>query len=249
LKKKIGQLYNGLSEDLKREPVMNRLLKGKVPQEINLAENQSVTVQMISQDFSDVEIASDTELRFDDYTAIVEVERFALKGEPFVIHFFLGDFDKSDSKSWESSRARLGSIFNFVARSERGDGVACENCVQQEEENTVITGSISLTQAIIQGLQDPLLEKDVKTLIAKDGIPNFLNNYFEWRVTLVDGTDVNREHIGSLKVSVLRRNGKILAARDNYDPPEYGDYEMVWNATEDKPSGATKEDAISAVRN
>ncbi|KAF3921366.1 Tyrosinase [Dactylellina cionopaga] len=155
--------YDGLAHDLQREPVKSILEK--------------------EGDY----------LIFNDYKATVIHERFALKGEPYVIHFFLGDFDDTSPSGWDKAPARLGSVYNFSAYSEKDSGYSCENCASQSDSKMMSCAEVSITQAIIAAKLnrrfDPSKMKDLASAARgkkdMEQFKDFLHANLNWRVTQV----------------------------------------------------------------
>ncbi|KAK6527660.1 hypothetical protein TWF694_004640 [Orbilia ellipsospora] len=209
LKRNVGILYNGLAKDLRREPI-------------------KAALKDIYQ-----EEAPEGQILFYDYCARVKYDKFALGGQAYTIHLFIGDFDSKDSKSWATAKAHLGSIFNFASPSPVNKPGGCENCKAKEKAGQIVVGSVSMTQAVIQGMQDPKLKKGVNDILKGEGVKAFFDKNFTSKLTTRDGKEViNVEKImPAFEVEIFRRKGTIKAAKDNYDPPEYLDFESIWKKT------------------
>ncbi|EPS38121.1 hypothetical protein H072_8149 [Dactylellina haptotyla CBS 200.50] len=219
----IGNEYNALAEDIRRASGGLSILGRRAGNDLDkMAASLPVEDEKAS-------------IFFADYCAVASFERYALKGEAFTIHFFLGNYENDDPESWGTSTARLGSLYNFVSPVKGGEG-HCENCAVHEADKTRIMGSVSMTQAILQGLQDDSIDTGVATLVARDGIVKFLDNYFSWRVVLKSGTAVEnlKESLPSLNVKILRRFGKIHENKDSRAPPVFTPWVSFWNSEEKK---------------
>ncbi|KAK6535026.1 hypothetical protein TWF281_006324 [Arthrobotrys megalospora] len=210
LTKRIGVLYNGLAKDLRRPPIRQAL--------------KEIYKEPVKPD----------EIFFYDYRARVTYEKFALNGQAYTIHLFIGDFDAKDPKSWSTARAHLGSIFNFASPAPLDKEGGCENCKAKRRAGQILVGSVSMTQAVIQGIQDPQLKDEVIKLVEKGGPKEFFDKYFTWKLTTRDGKEViNVEKImPSFEVEIFRRQGTVKADEDNYEPPKYADFKSIWKSTE-----------------
>ncbi|KZT39062.1 Di-copper centre-containing protein [Sistotremastrum suecicum HHB10207 ss-3] len=139
--------------------------------------------------------ATGTSSEENDYVVNVEYERFALGGEPFTVHIYIG-------------KTKVGQVYNFSSslRSINGS-IACANCQEQQLSGAISTGQVPITAPLLHiAKQSPAclstLERDhVKKFLLEDGS-------LSWKVTKLSGEVVPLKDIPSLKVSVA--GGKAL---------------------------------------
>ncbi|KAF3937797.1 Tyrosinase [Dactylella cylindrospora] len=174
-------------------------------------------------------------ITYHEYDVNVRFERFDLGGRPFTVHIFLGDFNP-DPSTWTFDKNRVGGVHNFVAGVQRGDG-ACSNCEQQSEDHTIVTGQISLTNALLDDVEDP--SNGLNSLLPEEVTP-YLQRHLHWRVTDLNGVDIPREQIRSLKVSVVECSATLPSNPGEFT--QYGEPRVIDIVTEGRPGGKAADD-------
>ena len=108
-----------------------------------------------------------------EWLANLRIENFAVDGS-FNVHFFLGEFSQ-DPANWTQDGNLVGTHGVFsVAIGKTG----CQNCIQDKETDAVVSGGVSLTNA--------LLERGLSDLEPETVVP-YLKDNLEWRVQTVSG--------------------------------------------------------------
>ena len=110
---------------------------------------------------------------------------FAVEGQTFVVHIFLGDVPE-DACHWECSESRIGivSIFGGALFSS-GE---CSNCNEQaeQEETRLVTGQVSITTALIDLIEDQKeVRGEVLASLNREQVSPFLKKALRWRVSTV----------------------------------------------------------------
>ncbi|KAF3914599.1 Tyrosinase [Orbilia brochopaga] len=175
-------------------------------------------------------------LTYHEYDCNIRFERFDLGGRPFTVHIFLGDFNPNPA-TWMWDKNRVGGVYNFVAGVERGDGSACSNCEQQSQDHTVVTGQVSLTNSILDDVEDPA--NHLNSLIPEEVIP-YLQQNLHWRITDAHGRDIPREQLRSLKISVTECSATLPTQPGEFI--HYGTPRVLDIVTEGRPCGKAAAD-------
>jgi tyrosinase len=182
-----------------------------------------------------------TTIHFDDYVAVADYERFALGGKPFSIYFFLGKFDDSENANFSTDSSLVGSIFNFVSPAQQNSGsskAVCENCEVQANGGMKITGSVNLTQAIIEAILDPSIEGEKpKSLNDRDGVEKFLTKFLSWRVASTESDDIGLKSRAMNSLTIRISRARATLHTDKTKLIEYGQYEDVPSITHGRPRG------------
>ncbi|KZT39063.1 Di-copper centre-containing protein [Sistotremastrum suecicum HHB10207 ss-3] len=154
----------------------------------------------------------------EDYVVNVEYERFALGGEPFVIHILIGN-------------NKVGQVSNFSSPpAESG----CANCEVQQQARVVSTGQVPITDPLLSAVSD---ERIALYDLGPDSIGHYLKhgNNLNWKVTKIDGEEVPLSEIPSVKVSVAA--GKGSHYKDHKKISKYHGYTVLHAVTEGRPGG------------
>ena len=108
-----------------------------------------------------------------EWLANLRIENFSVDGS-FYIHFFLGEFSP-DPTNWtqDSNLVATHSVFSPAVGK-----TGCEKCIQDKNVNAIVSGGVSLTNA--------LLERRLKDLEPETVVP-YLKDHLEWRVQTVSG--------------------------------------------------------------
>ncbi|KZS89025.1 Di-copper centre-containing protein [Sistotremastrum niveocremeum HHB9708] len=162
------------------------------------------------------------EVKEQDYIVNVEYERFALGGEPFVIHIYVG-------------QNKVGQIYNFVAPP-RSTG--CANCEVQQGARSLAVGQVPITGALYRdATNDRIAELQG---LGKTPITHYLTNVslLTWKVVTLDGQEVAPEKLPSLKIHVA--GGKAKHFANFRSSSEYNEYEILYDITHGRVGGLNR---------
>lgn len=182
-----------------------------------------------------------------DYVVNVVYEKFALGGNGFVIHIFVGDVPASAPYTFEGGW-QVGQVFNFS--TEPGDlgasEAGCGNCQNQQLIGAQSSGRVVLTNALITRWKNQIEHRSTGDKMAsmepRDVVP-FLKRNLSWRVSSF-GADVALDRLASLKVSVAVGKAKHYVDRTKLS--EFGEYVPAYEVTEGKVGGVSPADGLYA---
>ncbi|KAK3317933.1 hypothetical protein B0H66DRAFT_621379 [Apodospora peruviana] len=160
---------------------------------------------------------------FNLWTVDIRTEKHAL-GEPYSVYVFLGDFP-ADASQWDLNPTTTGSVFVFGQSTE----TKCDKCVDDMAENLLVTGTVSLTGALVKDVQDGKLG----SLEAADVVP-YLTSQLHWRVAKTDCTEVPRDQVPGLVVCVSSVKVHIGS---NGVPVYEHEHELYREITDGRPAG------------
>ncbi|KZT33401.1 Di-copper centre-containing protein [Sistotremastrum suecicum HHB10207 ss-3] len=171
--------------------------------------------------------------KHEDYIVNVEYPRFALNGEPFVIHIFIG-------------KSKVGQVSNF---SSPLASTACPNCEVQQHNRVLSTGQVPISHALFHQLTDGGTKSWAagpggRLNFGKDVIKRHLRpdlyggsphtdrpkEGLHWKVTNLYGEEISREIIPSVKVSLAQ--GMAQHFRGKGVISSYGEYTLWDEITE-----------------
>lgn len=175
-------------------------------------------------------------MTYHEYDCNIRFERFDLGGRPFTVHIFLGDFNPNPA-TWLWDKNRVGGVYNFVAGVERGDDSTCSNCEQQSDDHTIVTGQLSLTNAIMDDVEDPA--NHLNSLIPEEVIP-YLQRNLHWRITDPNGREIHRNSLRTLKISVTECSATLPSQPGEFI--QYGPQRVLDIITEGRPGGKAAAD-------
>jgi tyrosinase len=115
------------------------------------------------------------------------------------VHIFLGDFD-SNLNTWNTQHALVGTFSVFGRNTTPGSSeeTGCGKCKKDAEDGLVVTGTIPLTKALINEVNEGHCPS-----LAKENVLPWLQENLHWRVTLADGTEKDRSEVPGLVVTVV----------------------------------------------
>merc|ERR1711977_79142 len=178
-----------------------------------------------------------------DYIVNVLYDRFALDGYPYVIRIFLGDVPEGGSFYFEDTPTQVGCVYNFSAPAEfRGDGPeGCANCHRQKQDHELSTGQVILTDYLVEHITKNIQERGLNLQsLSREDVVGYLRKNLHWRISDIDDNVILKENMPSLKISVaMGRATHFLAAAV---PSRYGDYQVLWEITENRLAGASPGD-------
>ncbi|KAL2070465.1 hypothetical protein VTL71DRAFT_13491 [Oculimacula yallundae] len=178
-----------------------------------------------------------------DYIVNVLYDRFALEGYPYIIRIFLGDVPEGTSFYFADTPTQVGCVYNFSAPAEfRGDGPeGCANCHSQKQDNELSTGQVILTDYLVEHITKSIQDRGLTLQsLSREDVVEYLKKNLHWRISDNDDNLILKENMPSLKISVaMGRATHCLAASV---PSRYGEYETLWEVTENRLAGASPGD-------
>ncbi|KAI1105912.1 Di-copper centre-containing protein [Jackrogersella minutella] len=188
--------------------------------------------------------AKPVDLTTHDYVVNVLYEKFALNGNKFIIHIFVGKVPDEVPYQWNTTQ--VGQVANFstepgsMGTSEDG----CQNCRAQQADHSESTGRVVLTNALITRWKNQIEHEAPGSGPSRLGsmhprdVVRFLQTHLNWRVTsmgrLVD--------LPSLKVSLAV--GKADHPADREQMSRYYDYRAAYEVTSGRPGGVAPADQL-----
>lgn len=144
--------------------------------------------------------------------------------QTFRVYIFLGDFNP-DPATWPTEHNVVGR-FTVLGRS---GATPCAKCKQDRDSELVVTGTVPLTSALLQDI----VAGHIGSLEPAD-VEAYLERHLHWRVTVFDGSEVQRDQVPGLKVSVV--STKVRIGEDEL-PVYSGVYEQHLRITDGRPAG------------
>ncbi|KAH8602664.1 hypothetical protein B0O99DRAFT_647536 [Bisporella sp. PMI_857] len=145
---------------------------------------------------------------YQEWIVNVVVKKHAL-GVPFFIHVFLGDFNPKPS-SWSFEPNHISSHYIFH-KSSSGSTSNCTDC-----EEFLVSATLPLTEALL----DKVENKELSSLGPEDVLP-FLASNFYTRVAYLNNTEVIRDMVPSLNVSIV--SALVREPNNKYELPIWGE--------------------------
>jgi tyrosinase len=169
-------------------------------------------------------------LKFTDWTVNIRAKKHGLP-QQFSVYVFLGDFD-SDPNLWATTHNLVGA-FRVLGR---GEDSPCEKCKEDNENDLVVTGTVSLTDALIEDIND----EKVSSLDVQDVVP-YLERHLHWRVKISEGPEQSRDQVPGLKVIVS--SNEVQITEDDL-PVLLGEETIHATITDGRAGGFTEGDNI-----
>ncbi|KAI9835969.1 MAG: hypothetical protein M1837_003559 [Sclerophora amabilis] len=163
--------------------------------------------------------------KYREYIANIRVKKYALEGS-FFVHIFLGDFDP-EPFSWSFEPKLVGTHCIFVNDINETN---CGRCKKDQDRDLHITGIIPLTTALLDDVDAGRLES-----LEPEDVAAYLKTNLHWRVTKLDDSPVDRDHVPELKISVI--SSPVRKATEDEDFPQWGDYTIHDDVTTGRPAG------------
>ena len=158
---------------------------------------------------------------YKEWITNIRVAKDALQSA-FFIHIFLGDFHP-DPSCWSFEPNLVGSHAVFTPFTNASAAL-------NEDHHVIVTGTIPLTRTLNlqadQGLVDLSDEKEVESYLRKN---------LHWRVTRMDDTNVPRDQVQELKISVVSCD--VTPAESDDEFPTWGDFTVHTDITAGRPAG------------
>ncbi|KAB8292555.1 hypothetical protein EYC80_008264 [Monilinia laxa] len=170
-------------------------------------------------------------IKYREYIANIRAPKHILH-QTYRVRIFLGDFD-SDPTTWATEQATIGTFSSFGKDPQT---TGCGKCIKDEARSLMISGTVPLTPILLKLYQ----KGDLGSLETENVIP-YLRQNLHWRVTLADGTEIDRGEVQGLKISVV--STEVSCAQGGF--PEYsGHYEVHSEVTGGRPAGLGEGDHI-----
>ncbi|KAF7945069.1 hypothetical protein EAE96_009849 [Botrytis aclada] len=170
-------------------------------------------------------------IKYREYIANVRAPKHILH-QTYRVRIFLGDFN-SDPATWATEQSTIGTFSSFGKNPET---TGCGKCIKDEARSLMISGTVPLTPILLKLYKNG----DLGSLETENVIP-YLRQNLHWRVTLADGTEIDRGNVEGLKISVV--STEVRCAQGGF--PEYnGEYEVHSEVTGGRPAGLGEGDRI-----
>ncbi|KAK4110354.1 Di-copper centre-containing protein [Canariomyces notabilis] len=217
------------------------ILKIDNPGEDNLAsEGISVTGIAAETTSEAITTAESSKPEYDEstftlWTANMRAEKHVL-GQPYSVYIFLRDFP-ADPATWDLNPTTVG----LVAILGQSQDTGCAKCVTDMAEGLCVTGTVSLTEALVDAYNLDDGNEERLTSLDNDDVANYLKRHLHWRVLLADKTEVPRDQVPGLMVCVSAV--KVTLDEDGlpvYDP----DHRVYYRVTDGRPAGLNRGDEV-----
>ncbi|KZT32118.1 hypothetical protein SISSUDRAFT_1067183 [Sistotremastrum suecicum HHB10207 ss-3] len=163
-----------------------------------------------------------------DYVVNVRYERFALGGQPFTVHIYIGQ------------DTRVGTAHDFsIPVHTTGGADGCANCRAQKSHHALSTGQVPIIGALIKDVAD---ESKYLNSLERDSVEEYLKTSLHRKVTKVHGEEVPLNNIPSLTVSLAAGTGRHYG--DHSRRSKYHSYRILHSVTEGRPGGYVREGQI-----
>lgn len=192
--------------------------------------------------FKDIKIQDHT---YDDYLIDVLYDRYALEGDPYTIHFFLGAVPDSEitagiTRFFKHPR-HVGCVYNFSSPMDAvaaGGAPRCANCTKQHDDGLLSTALVPLTIPLYNAAVDTSVP-DIQHL-SPDVVGPYLANQLSWVAVSTSGMVIPWNRLSRTKIFVL--NGKAKHYHDDARLSDYSNYEPMSNVTHGKEVGASHDE-------
>ncbi|TEY36383.1 hypothetical protein BOTCAL_0554g00040 [Botryotinia calthae] len=170
-------------------------------------------------------------IKYREYICNIRAPKHILH-QTYRVRIFLGDFN-SDPATWATEQSTIGTFSSFGKNPET---TGCGKCIKDEARSLMISGTVPLTPILLKLYKNG----DLGSLEVENVVP-YLRENLHWRVTLADGTEIDRGDVEGLKISVV--STEVRCAQGGF--PEYsGEYEVHSEVTGGRPAGLGEGDRI-----
>lgn len=183
-----------------------------------------------------------------DYLINVLYDRYALNGDPYSIHFFLGapppqTPGKAGSRTALTKHPRhVGSVYNFstpISSASAGQPIIqCDNCKKQHDDGVLSAAQVPLTIPLHFLAGDERVT-DINTMDPR-AVGSYLEKELSWVAVTTGGDVVPWDRLSKTKVYVL--SGKAEHFEDDSTLSIYTNYAALANVTQGKDAGASLEE-------
>ncbi|EED13327.1 tyrosinase [Talaromyces stipitatus ATCC 10500] len=203
-----------------------------VPHDLTSMAANKVTGQMTKSQFDRLGVNNMVK----NWAINVAVDKHALNGNPFQIHFFYGEPD-TELKPTEYFKAQnlIGTYRTFTSPMSSSSS---SHRRSSDEVSKLSTGQISLSPLLANAAAAGILPDN--TLAPVDVVPALSDN-LQWRIT--DSTGENEIPVqeladnGKLRVSVVSRDVEPILAGEEHLFPRYGEWVEWEDVTRGKVGG------------
>ncbi|KAI1390406.1 uncharacterized protein F4822DRAFT_401841 [Hypoxylon trugodes] len=176
--------------------------------------------------------------KHDDYIINVIYDRHALGGDPYTIHFYLGDVAGHEPLSPSLHPHHVGSVSTFSFRAQREGTVHCGSCVQQAEKGVLSTAQVPLTIALHKIASNPSIPG--LSEISPNVVETYLRDNLRWRAISSSGIEINVDRLPRTRIFMLKGEGTHFPSRSKMS--EYSNYTAMSSVTHNRPWGANHSD-------
>ncbi|PVF95999.1 Di-copper centre-containing protein [Serendipita vermifera] len=188
-------------------------------------------IHMESAEHEAIEKSPPQDMRsFVDWSANIVVEKYAAKLS-FVVYVFLGDFNENP-KQWNRDPNLVGTYSIFASHIET---TGCGRCQEAAETHQLVGGTVPLTTALVQKIgHEKVNSSDASEVTA------YLYKELHWRVKDATGTEIKREDVPGLKISVL--HSPVTLPESITQAAVWGEGVKATSVTAGRPGGANEDD-------
>ncbi|KAJ8061925.1 hypothetical protein OCU04_009712 [Sclerotinia nivalis] len=170
-------------------------------------------------------------IKYREYIVNIRAPKHILH-QTYRVRIFLGDFD-SDPATWATAQSTIGTFSSF---GKNPATTSCGKCIKDAARSLMISGTIPLTPILLKLFKSG----DLGSLEVENVIP-YLRRNLHWRVTLADGTEIDRGEVEGLKVSVV---STVVGCVEGGFPEFSGVYEVHSEVTGGRPAGLSEGDRV-----
>ncbi|KAF8243965.1 Di-copper centre-containing protein [Wilcoxina mikolae CBS 423.85] len=166
-----------------------------------------------------------------EYFANVRAPKYRFNG-PFVVHVFIGDFtDDYTQRPYDKNLVGSTHVFaNDVSRT------GCENCKKNAENNLMVTGSVPLTSALLERINE-LGSLEI------DAVEPYLKKNLHWRIHRMNVVHDNIDRTTAEGVEFTVTSAIVEHPTTPQGLPVYRDWNPIPGITAGKPTGADYDSA------
>ncbi|KUL89658.1 hypothetical protein ZTR_00412 [Talaromyces verruculosus] len=200
------------------------------PQELTSMAANKVTGQMTKTQFDRLGVNNMVK----NWAINVAVDKHALQGNPFQIHFFYGEPDTQLAPGdYFRAPNLIGTYRTFTSPMSSHDQKS-----RRTSSNNLSTGQISLSPLLANAVFNGILPD---TSLAPESVVPKLSDNLEWRITDSSGQkEVPVQDLadkGQLRVSVVSREVEPILAGEEHLFPRYGEWVEHEDVTKGKVGG------------
>ncbi|RBR10394.1 hypothetical protein FVER53590_12513 [Fusarium verticillioides] len=180
---------------------------------------------------------------WNDYLINVVYDRYALNGSSYSIQFWLGGNGDDPDTTFRDEENLIGQVYSFAGMAPSTE--TCSNCASQKDKKVLSRAQVLLTIPIISQALDSGFKHIDTTEVGK--VKTYLQNHLRWKFVQIGGFERPAEDFPNTTISVFGGTGKPQTSPDNDEkgiPPIYADYEILYEATQEKTCGLTKKDPV-----
>lgn len=162
------------------------------------------------------------------YICNIVSQKFAMNGS-YAIYVFIGDVT-NDTSQWATSENLVGTHAVFASLTPASQAQAQAMGMNQDLK---VSGAIPLTTMLVNKVAaGSLASLDTAT------VEPYLTANLDWRVAMMDGTEIPVSDVPDLSVSVVTAQVQPATSRDAF--PKWGAYKNLVNITAARPAGYNK---------